>query len=450
MREFDVLVVGTGSAGNTAAMMTRSQGRSVAIVDDRAYGGTCALRGCDPKKVLVGAASIVDDATRLVPLGAVDRAPVIDWPALARFKRTFTDPVPPEREREYGAAGIVTLHGRARFDDPQTVRVGDERVRAGHVVIAAGARPRHVADGDDALLTSEQFLDLQALPGSLIFVGGGYIALEFAHVAARAGAKVTIVHAHDRVLSGFDPDVVEGLVATTREIGIELVLNAPVRAVAHVDGGIVVRATARGGQREFRAEAGVLAAGRVADIDELALDAGNVARTPRGIAVNAYLQSTSNPNVYAAGDAADGGALPLTPIAGYEGEIVAENILHGNRRTLETAGLANVVYTIPPLGTTGLTQQQARERGIDVEVHAGDMTSWYSSRRVAARGAYYKVVVETGSRTIAGATIFGPHAEEQINILALAVRAGLNADLVASTLFAYPTGASDLEYMLRS
>lgn len=445
--EFDVVVIGTGSAGTAAATALRAAGKSVAIVDERPFGGTCMLRGCDPKKVLVAAARVVDDAQRYAALGIVEATP-LHWPTLMRFKRTFTDPVPAQRERQYKEAGIRALRGSARFLDAQNIAVDGEPVKAQNIVIASGARTQHVAEGDDVLLTSEQFLELDGLPSSLLFVGGGYIAFEFAHVAARAGAKVTILHRGSQALQGFDPDLAGDLVTLTRSIGVDVQLDTTVESVSREGDGIVVTASVKGAKREFRAGGGVLAAGRVADIDRLALDVGHVERTKRGIKVDSHLQSTSNPHVYAAGDAADGGGLPLTPVAGYEGSLVAENILHDNRSSVDAAGLASMVYTIPPLGVVGVSEGEARKRGLDVEVHRGDMTDWFSTRHVAGRKAFYKSVIEKGSRKILGAAVLGPHAEEQINVFSLAIRAGLTADVVSATLFAYPTGSSDLEYML--
>lgn len=443
---FDVAVIGSGSAGTQAALTARKAGLSVAIIDERPYGGTCALRGCDPKKVLVHAARVLEQTQRLHELGVLDGTPDVSWPQLIRFKRTFTDPVSGHREQTYRDAGIAMLHGRASFADKQTLFVAQDTVHASHIVIASGAQEVHVARGDDTLLTSETFMELEQLPESLLFVGGGYIAFEFAHVAARAGAAVTILHKDERPLHGFDPDAVERLVALSRAAGITIHLETDVdRVERDADG---VRVHTNTGQT-FRAADGVLAAGRSPDLEHLALDLAGVERTKKGVKVNEFLQSASNPHVYAAGDAADAGGLPLTPVAGYSGEIAAHNIVNGNARRPDFRGLVTMVYTIPPLGSVGLTEAQARDQHMNVDVRAGDMTQWYSTRHVAARGAFYKVVLEKSTQKIVGATILGPHAEEQINVLALAIRNSLDASSVADALYAYPTGSSDLEYVVR-
>lgn len=441
-RTYDVAVIGSGTAGTTVATAVRKGGRSVVVIDDRPLGGTCALRGCDPKKIFVAAARAVADAQRWHRIGVMPAVPTLDWARLQAFKRTFTDPVPEQRAKTYDDAGIERIAGRARFVGERALDVDGERIEAASIVIATGARERRVASGDDALLTSDDFLNLEALPESLIFVGAGYIAFEFAHVAARGGSRVTIVHDNDRPLPEFDADAVDRLVAATREAGIEVRLNAPVHGVRTVDGGIAAVTDAG----TFRAAHGVLSAGRVAAIDELALEAAKVDRTEKGIRVNAHLQSASNPHVYAAGDCADGGGMPLTPTAALEGSVVAANILDGKMRTADLRGLASICFAIPPLASVGLSQEQANERGLDVEVRDGDTSEWYSTRHLAAKTGYYKVVTAKPSGAILGATILGPHAEEQVNVLSLAIRHALSGNDLEEALFAYPTGSSDFEY----
>ncbi|HET6896535.1 MAG TPA: NAD(P)/FAD-dependent oxidoreductase [Candidatus Baltobacteraceae bacterium] len=447
-QSFDAVVIGSGSAGTQAAFTLREAGRRVAVIEEGPFGGTCALRGCDPKKVLVHAARVVDAAERLADLKVVENVPRISWRDLIAFKRTFTRPVPDERLASYSKAGITALHGRASFEDEQTVTVNGERIRAQHVVIASGAHELHVADGDSQLLTSETFMELEELPRSLVFVGGGYIAFEFAHVAARAGAQVTILNSDDHPLSGFDPDAVQQLLEVSRSIGITIHLNTPVTSVERDADGIVAHATQNGKPCTFRAQSGVLAAGRVPALEHLALERAGVERTNKGVKVNEFMQSAGNPRVYAAGDAADAGAVPLTPVASYTGKLAAQNVLDGNTHKADFSGLATMVYTIPPLGSVGLSEAKAREGAMDVEVHAGDMTDWYSTRHVGGRAAYYKTIAERTSGKLLGATVLGPHAEEQINMFALALRYSLDSHALADALFAYPTGASDAEYLV--
>jgi glutathione reductase (NADPH) len=444
-QSFDLVVIGTGGAAATVAFECRAAGWTVAIVDSRPFGGTCALRGCDPKKVLVGAGEVVDWVRRMAGKGMDAPDIRIAWPDLMRFKRTFTDPVPQAREKAFAEAGIVALHGRARFTGPAAVRVADQTLEARHVVIAAGARPAplHIP-GEELLITSDEFLDLDELPRRIAFVGGGYIAFEFAHLASRAGAQVTILHRGARPLELFDPDLVDRLVARTRRLGVDVRLGAPVRAVEDVDGVLRVHA----GEGVVAAELVVHAAGRTPNIADLDLPAAGVESEPRGVKVNEFLQSVSNPAVYAAGDCAASGGPPLTPVAGYEARIVATNLLEGNRVKPSYAGVASIVFTVPPLGTVGLREDAARSQGLHFQVHHADTAEWYSSRRVAEECSGYKVLIEDETERILGAHILGNHAEDVTNVFALAIRAGLRASQLKDTLFGYPTHESDIQYML--
>ncbi len=445
-QRFDVVAIGTGSAASTAAWKLQAGGRRVAVVDSRPYGGTCALRGCDPKKVFVGAAEALDRFQRMEGKGLQAQSLHIDWAALMRFKRTFTQPVPDAREREFVEGGISTLHGRARFVGPRRLKVGAEEIEAEHFVVAAGARPATLLfPGAEHLITSERFLELDALPPRVIFVGGGYISFEFAHVAARAGAQAVILHAGARPLEGFDPDLVGELVTASRERGIDVKLGARVDRVERHSDSFVVHAS---GGVQVKADLVVHGAGRVPEIDDLGLEEANVEHSSRGVTVNDFLQSVSSPAVYAAGDAAATNGLPLTPVAGYEGGLVAANILEGNRRKPEYSGIPSIVFSIPPLATVGLGVQAAREQNLKFRLNHQSTESWYSSRRTAERHTGFKVLVEEGSGRILGAHFLGSQAEELVNIFALAIRAGLRKADLERFIFAYPSHGSDLSYML--
>jgi glutathione reductase (NADPH) len=311
---FDLVVVGTGAAASTVANRCRAAGWSVAIVDELPYGGTCQLRGCDPKKVLRRAAEVVD-ATRLMRRkGVRDPGLTIDWPALMAFKRSFTDPVPANRERAFAEAGIDAFKGTARFIDETTLVVGDDRLCTRHVVIASGAKPVPLPmEGAEHVVTSDRFLELDHLPERLLFIGGGYISFEFAHVAARADAKVIVLDRGERPLKAFDPELVAKLLERTRTLGVTFHPNAAVEAIERTTAGFRVQASVAGRAETFEADLVVHGAGRVPDLDALDLERANVRFDNRGVEVNEFLQSTSNAAVYAAGDAAASPGWPATP-----------------------------------------------------------------------------------------------------------------------------------------
>ncbi len=448
-RTFDLVAIGTGSAASAVAARCRSAGWQVAIVDSRPFGGTCALRGCDPKKVLVGAAEAVDWARRMKGKGIQAENLQIDWQELMRFKRSFTEPVPKNREEGFAKAGIVAFHGRARFVGPSSVQVNDDVLEGRYVVIAAGQKPADLRfPGTVHLKTSDQFLELDELPRRILFIGGGYIAFEFAHIAARAGSQVTIVHRGKRPLARFDPDLVDEIVKSSRELGIDVQLGSEVVGIEKHSGQLVVQASASGEKRTFETDMVVHAAGRVPEIDDMKLDAAGVAWDNQGVKVNEFLQSVSNPSVYAAGDAAASGGPPLTPVASYEGIIVAANLLKGNHQKPNYQGIPTVVFTIPPLASVGLSEREAREQALKFRIKKEITSTWYSSRRVAEKYSGYKVVVEEGTDRILGVHLLGGEAGEVINLFALAIRSGMRATDLKHTIFSYPTHSSDLPYML--
>jgi glutathione reductase (NADPH) len=421
----------------------------VAIVDSRPFGGTCALRGCDPKKVLVGAADVMDWLRRMEGKGIGNKHPRIDWSELIKFKRSFTDPVPESREASFAKAGIATYHGRAHFVGQNTVQVGEDVLESRYVVIATGAEPRKLnIRGEEFLTTSEQFLELEELPKRIVFIGGGYISMEFSHVALRAGAKVTVLHRGQRLLEGFDPDLVEQLAQKTRYLGADVQLRTEVNAIQKTADHLIVSAAGGDGQHTVHADLVVHGAGRVPEIEDLNLAVAHVDVTERGVKVNEFLQSPSNPAVYAAGDAADTGGPPLTPVAGYEGRIVAANLLEGNRMKASYSGVPTVAFTIPPLASVGLSERAAREEHLRFRTHHELTTAWYSSRRVAEEASGFKVLIEEGTDRILGAHLLGPHADETINLFALAIKSGIPASDLRETIFGYPTLASDVPYML--
>jgi len=446
-RQFDLVVIGTGVT-SAVASRCREAGWSVAVVDSRPFGGTCALRGCVPKKILVGAAEAVHAARGLADRGVPAGALTIDWPPLMRFKRSLVEPTTERTEQAWAKMGIEQVHGRARFVGPTTLAVGDERLTGRRVLIAAGAVPVPLTfPGADRLTTSDQFLDLERLPPRIVFVGGGYVSFEFAHIAAQAGVRVTILHRGARPLEAFDPDLVALLVKRTRDLGIEVELDVEVRGVEAAAAHLVVRGTRRGGEIGFETDMAVHSAGRVPELDDLDLETAGVKRERRGVVVNQFLQSVSNPAVYAGGDAAASGP-PLTPKADHDAGVLTTNLLEGNRRATNYDGIASAVFSLPPLASAGLTEAAAREAGLTFRTSWQDTSGWFNTRRVGETTAGAKVLIEQGTDRILGAHLLGPHADEVINLFALAIRLRIPAGELKQALYAYPTYGSDIRFMV--
>lgn len=447
-KQYDLIVIGTGTAAQVASNRVRAAGWSVAVIDFRPFGGTCALRGCDPKKMLVSGTETVDAVRRMHGHG-VDGDVRLHWHDLIAFKRTFTDPVPQMHEKRYADKGIDTYHGHARFTGRDAIDVDGESLKSRYFLIASGARPAPLGfPGEEHLITSEEFLELEALPQRIVLVGGGYIAAEFSHIAARGGAKVTIFQRADRMLTRFDPDLVGWLMDKFNELGIDVRTRASVEAVEKGDQGFVVRARSHDGPQTVEADLVVHAAGRIPDLDDLDLDTAGVQRDGKRVRLNEFLQSVSNPAVYAGGDAALVGP-PLTPVSSHDARIVAANLLEGgNKHRPDYRGVPSVAFTIPPIAMVGLSESDARARGLKFRVNSAKVPGWYTARRVAETVYGYKTLVEDGTGRILGAHLVGPHADEVINIFGLAIRHHLTAGALKTTTFAYPTGASDVGYML--
>lgn len=446
--DYDLIVIGAGTGGNGVARMTAAAGWKVASIDCLPYGGTCALRGCDPKKMLVGVTEGVDWARNMKGKG-LEAQTSVNWPDMIAFKRTFTDTMPSRIEAGFHKVGIAALHGETRFTGPDTIALDGKTLRAKHFHIAAGARPVTLnIPGEDLLTTSTEFLELPEKPDRIAFVGGGFIAMEFAHIAKRAGASaVTVLGRAQRPLGGFDPDLVAILVEASIELGIDVQTQAEVLKVEKRGAELAVSYKTPSGSKTLTCDLVVHGAGRVPNIDHLNLPAAGVEAGPLGIKVSNAMRTT-NPAIFAAGDCADSGPN-LTPVSAYEGRIAGKNLLAGkDERTVAYPPVPSVVFTLPPVASVGLSEQAATQKGLKFTTNFEKTSGWFSSMRVGAKWTGYKVLVEKETGLILGAHLIGPGAEEQINLLAMAMGARLTANEIKATIFAYPSFASDIGSMV--
>ncbi len=445
MKSFDLIVIGAGTAATSAANKCASAGWSVAIIDELPYGGTCALRGCDPKKMLRRGAELVDAVHLMRGKGVEVDSIRINWSELMAFKRTFTDAMPDRVEGNLRKNGVQTFHGTARFINTNSIDVDGAVLEGRFVLIATGARPRKLDfPGAEHLIDSTQFLELEALPKRILFVGGGFISFEFAHIAARAGSTVHIVDHGVRPLKAFDPDLVGKLVQRSENIGIEFHPQSDLRAIEQVNDSFEVMAVRDNSEKKWIVDLVVHGAGRVASLDRLGLDKAGVEFSDQGVGVNEYLQSVSNPVVYAAGDASDTKGWPLTPVSFIEGQVAGSNMLKGNNRTADYRGVPTAVFTVPELTRVGLLESDAKELDLDYRVKFTDTGGWYSNMRVGEDCAAVKVLINNQTDEIIGAHLFGPEYAELVNIFGLAIRFGLKTANLKRMVSAYPSVGSDL------
>ena len=445
---YDLIVIGSGTAAQVAIARVRERGWRVAVIDHRPFGGTCALRGCDPKKILVSGEEALDAARRMRSRG-IDGELRIDWPALMAFKRSFTDPIPAKQDQHYADLGVDAYHGLARFTAPDRVQVEGHELAGRHILIATGASPVPLGiPGEELVSTSDDFLELESMPRRIVLIGGGYIAAEFSHLAARAGAHVTILQRGERLLPQFDGDVVGWLMPSFNALGITVHTGVTANSVTDTEAGLTVHATSpNGAQITVTADLVIHAAGRVPELASLNLAAGDVAVDRGRLRLTPGLQSVSNPRVYAAGDAAGSGP-PLTPVSSHDAKIVAANMLDGADARPDYRGVPSVAFTVPPIAGVGLSEAEALAKGLRFRVNAASVPKWFTARRLNEPVYGYKVLIEDDSDLILGAHLVGPNADEVINLFALAIRNGLSAQALRGTMFAYPTAASDVGYML--
>ncbi len=449
IEEFDVFVIGTGTAGKGVAKDCAEAGWKVAIADNREYGGTCPNRGCDPKKVLVGVTEIIERSQNMLGLG-ISKMPEVNWQDLQKFKYKFTGAIPAATEKDLAALGIKMYHQSPKFLDENTLSVEGKTVKTKKIVIATGNKPMPLKiPGAELMLNSDDFLELEKLPESMIFIGAGYIGMEFAHIAARLGVEVTVIDTEPRPLSNFDEDMVAHLTEASEAIGIKFIFNAKASKVEKLRKYLRVTAETKNGE-EISAKAELIfnTAGRVPSIDELELEKGNVAFTNKGISVNEHLQNTTNPSVYACGDVSDSEGLPLTPLSSQESRVVSANLLGKyNKTEAHYPPQPSVVFTLPNVASVGLSEQQAKERGFDYVVKHKSVPSWFNSKRIANQHYAFKVIKDKETEKVLGAHLVGPDAGEMINMFVMAMCGGLSCHDLKAMIFAYPTWSNDIKGM---
>ena len=445
---YDVVILGGGNAGMGVTVPTRAAGLSVAMIEPGDLGGVCPNRGCTPKKVLVAAAHALHEIERARQHCIDIDEPRLDWAALIDREKAMIKDLPARMEGALRKRGVTVIRGRAKFAGPRTIAVDGRTIEAKHIVIATGSKPRKLPiDGAEHLITSDDVLSERTLPRSVVFIGGGVIAMEFSHVYARAGAKVTILEVLPRLLGELDIDAVGEILKESKRIGIDVRTEVKINRIAPSNGRFKVTFEAGGKEETVEADRVVNGAGRVADVDTLDLAAGQVTEERGRIKVDAHLRSESNPAVHVCGDAL-WSSPQLSPIATYEGGIVGRNIVDGPQHKPDYLGIPSCVYTVPALASVGLTQAKAEEQGGGVKVHTNDLMSWLSSRTYAESTAWSRIVVEEESDRILGAQIVGHAGEELIHLFALAIKHGITATALRQMVYGFPTFSADIKSML--
>ena len=447
LHKYDVVIIGGGNAGFGVSQVVHPAGKSLAFVESDQFGGTCPNRGCTPKKVLVAAAQALHEI-EIAHTHGIEVGPAkLNWNKLITRKDDMIGFIPDAMESTAKNRGTV-YKGNARFIGPNTIEVNGTQIQADNIVIATGSITRPLTiPGAELLMTSDDVLSESDQPDEVVFIGGGVIAMEFSHVYARAGTKVTILEMMPQLLPRLDGEAVSQLAEESKRIGVELKTGVDVQSVEESADRFTVRYIHNGEEHEITADKAINGTGRIANVAQLNLEAANIKHDGLRVDVNEHLQSVSNPAVWVAGDALVTSAQ-LSPVATYEGRIVGENIINGLTKRPDYSVIPTAVYTVPALSSVGFTEADADRAGVEFDVKTSDMSSWFSARFYAETVAWSKIIIEKNTRKILGAHIIGHHGEELIHLFSLAMRHGITADQLAEEMYAFPTFAADLKSMV--
>ena len=445
---YDVVIVGGGNAAFGVTVPTRKAGLKVVMIEDRDLGGTCPNRGCTPKKALVAAAHALHEIGQAHVHCISVGKPTLDWAALIDREKEMIAGIPDSLAETLQERGVELIRDQAKFVGPNTVEVGGREIEAKHIVIATGSKHRPLPiPGAELMITSDEVLSEPELPESVLFVGGGVIALEFGHVYARAGAKVTVLEVLPQLLPALDADAVEQVRKESRRIGIVVHTGVKVKRVERASKRLRTVFEVDDKELSIESDRVVNGAGRIANVDQLDLEAGNIAHEGFRVSVDETMRSTSNPSVHLCGDVLSG-PPQLSPIATYEGRLVGANIVEGPKHRPDYANLPSCVYTIPALATVGLSEAKAKDKGLKTRTQVNDMEYWFSTRTFAETVAWSKIIINEASDAIVGAHFVGHSGEELINIFGLAMKHGIKASQIRDFIFAYPTFSADIKHML--
>lgn len=438
---FDVGVIGAGPAGLAAAADLRAAGKSVVVIENYLWGGTCPNYGCDPKKILLAAVEAKEKAQALNGLG-VQGELRLDWSQMMARKNQFTNAMPARTQASLTSSDITQISGQAQFIDAKTVTILQQNttVQATDWIISVGQRAAELAiPGGEYAIDYEKFMNLATLPDEIVIIGGGYIAFEFAAIAAGVGAHVTMLVRGERVLSNFDEELARELAAQLTLRGVTILYQTEVKAITKSNAQFELELST---DTTLTTNLVVRAIGRIGNHDRLNLAATGVETQTGGVVVDQHLQ-TAAPHLYAVGDVAQSPVPKLTTTGYYEGRAVAQQIL-GHHEPVTYPAIPEIVYATPKLAQVGVTTAQAATdqtlRMVDL-----NMTDWFTYYRVGEKAAHAKVILAENDQ-IVGATVLSHEADELINSLTDAVNAGADYQAMRNKLYAYPTVASDLEY----
>jgi glutathione reductase (NADPH) len=440
--DYDLFVIGAGSGGVRAARVSAAHGARVAIAEEHRVGGTCVIRGCVPKKLLVYGAHFAEDLADAKRFGWDVGTPTFNWPTLRDNVLDDVTRIEGVYTQTLASHNVEIFKERAVVTGPNSVKLASGReITAGKILIATGGWPvRPEFPGSEHGITSNEVFHLETLPKRVVIAGGGYIANEFAGIFHGFGAHVTIVNRGDQILRGYDEQIRDRLLQISMTKGIEFRFNAPFESIEKRDDGkLIVRMK---GCDDINADLVLFATGRAPNVTGLGLDAAGVALNDKGAVIVDADNKSSVDSIYAVGDVTD--RIQLTPVAIREGQAFADTIFGNKPHRVDYAMVPSAVFSHPPMAGVGLTESQAKNKYGTVRTYTSDFRPMKNVLAGRNERALYKMVVDASTDVVVGLHMIGPDAAEILQAAAIAVKAGLTKAQFDDTVALHPTMAEEL------
>ncbi|MGB3721371.1 MAG: glutathione-disulfide reductase [Pacificimonas sp.] len=443
--DYDYFVIGAGSGGVRSSRIAAGHGAKVAIAEEHRVGGTCVIRGCVPKKLLVIGAHFAEDLEDAKRFGWDVEGASFSWDILREHVLAEVDRLEDAYKSTLSSHDVKLHESRATLEDAHTVKLDGKTVTAKHILIATGSRPgQFPCTGNDLAITSNEVFHLDKLPKRIVIAGGGYIANEFAGIFNELGVDVTVANRSDKLLRGYDHSVVERLQHISTVKGIKFRYNSPFESIDRADDG-TIRIKVEGEDDILETDLLLAAIGRPANTEGIGLEDVGVEMKDNGAVRVDAASKTSVDNIYAVGDVTD--RVQLTPVAIREGHAVADTLFGGKPWTVDHDCVPSAVFSHPPIGAVGMTEGEARNTLGGVEVYTSDFRAMKNVLAGRNERSLYKLIVDSATGKLVGAHMIGPDAPEIMQGLAIAVKAGLTKDQIDQTVAIHPTMAEELVLM---
>lgn len=439
--DVDLFVIGAGSGGVRAARISAGHGAKVMIAEEYRVGGTCVIRGCVPKKLLVYASRFPDAFADARGFGWTIPDGVFDWPSLIAAKDKEIERLEGIYVRNLERAGVEIVRERAVLTGPHGVRLASGReITAKHIVVATGGRPSLPADlpGVEHAITSNEAFHLPALPKRVVIAGAGYIAIEFAGIFAGLGSEVTLVYRGPEILRGFDQDMRLGVTEAYAKRGIRVLTNTSFARIERASDGVLSTTTKAG--ETLVSDCVMFAIGRRPNVEGLGLETAGVTTSDGAIAVDAFSRSNV-PSIHAIGDVTN--RVNLTPVAIREGHAFADTVFGGRPTAVDHGLIATAVFSTPEIGTVGWTEEEARERCAVLDVYRTSFRPMMATLSGRDERMVIKLLVDGVSDRVVGAHVLGPDAGEMAQLLGIVLKMGGTKRDFDQTVALHPSAAEE-------